>query len=35
MQHMINSMTANVSTSGENVWDVDSGASNHTMHRGE
>ena len=32
---MLNSMTADVSTSGENVWYVDSGASNHMTHCGE
>ena len=35
MQHMINSMSADVSTLGENVWYVDSGASNHMTGHGE
>ena len=36
MQHMMNSMSAaNVSTCGENVWYVDSGASNHMTGHGE
>ena len=35
MQHMINSMSANVSTLGANVWYVDSGASNHMTGHGE
>ena len=35
MQHMINSMSANVSTLGANVWYVDSGASNHMIGHGE
>ena len=35
MQHMINSMFADVSTLGENVWYVDSGASNHMTGHGE
>ena len=32
---MINSMSANVSTLGESVWYVDSGASNHMTGHGE
>ena len=32
---MINSMSANVSTLGANVWYVDSGASNHMTSCGE
>ena len=32
---MLNSMTIDVSTFGENVWYVDSGASNHMTHRNE
>ena len=32
---MLNSMNVDVSTSGENVWYVDSSASNHMTHRGE
>ena len=36
MQYMMNSMcTTNVSTCGENVWYVDSGASNHMTGHGE
>ena len=35
MQHMINSMSASVSTGAENVWYVDSGASNHMTGHGE
>ena len=36
MQHMMNSMSApNVSTCGENVWYMDSGASNHMTGHGE
>ena len=35
MQHMITSMSANVSTLGANVWYVDSGASNHMTGHGE
>ena len=36
MQHMLNSMSAtNVSTCGENVWYVDSSASNHVTGHGE
>ena len=31
---MINSMSANVSTLGESVWYVDSGASNHMIGAG-
>ena len=35
MHRMINSMSADVSTLGENVWYVDSGASNHMTRHGE
>ena len=36
MHHMMNSMSvANVSTCGENVWYVDSSASNHMTGHGE
>ena len=35
MQHMINSMSIDVSTLGENVRYVDSGASNHMTGHGE
>ena len=35
MQHMLNSMSTDVSTCGENVWYVDSGASNHMISHGE
>lgn len=35
MQHMINSMSASVSTGGENVWYVDSCALNHMTGHGE
>ena len=35
MQHMLNSMTADVLNFGPNVWYVDSGALNHMTHRGE
>ena len=35
MQHMIDSMSADVSTLGENVWYVDSSASNHMTGHGE
>ena len=35
MQHMINTMSADVSKCGDNVWYVDSGASNHMTSHGE
>ncbi len=35
MQHMLNTMAENVSTNVDNVWYVDSGASNHMTHHGE
>ena len=35
MQHMLNSMTIDVSTSSENVWYVDSSAFNHMTGHGE
>ena len=35
MQHMINSVSRNVSKCSENVWYVDSGASNHMTIHGE
>ena len=35
MQHMINTMSVDVSKCGDNVWYVDSGASNHMTSHGE
>jgi hypothetical protein len=35
VQHMLNIVAANVSTNVDNVWYVDSGASNHMTHHGE
>jgi hypothetical protein len=35
VQHMLNTMAANVSTNADNVWYVDSGASNHMTYHGE
>ena len=35
MQHMLNSQTVDVSNFGENVWYVDSSASNHMGHCNE
>jgi hypothetical protein len=35
VQHMLNTVVANVSTNVDNVWYVDSGASNHMTYHGE
>jgi hypothetical protein len=35
MQHMLDTMAANVSTNADNVWYVDSGAFNHMTYHGE
>lgn len=35
MQHMMNTLSADVPKCGENVWYVDSGASNHMSSHGE
>jgi len=35
VQHMLNTMAANVSTNVDNVWYVDSGAFNHMTYHGE
>ena len=35
MQHMLNSVSRNVSKCSENVWYVDLGASNHMTSHGE
>jgi hypothetical protein len=35
VQHMLNTVAANVSTNADNVWYVDSGASNHMTYHGE
>jgi hypothetical protein len=35
MQHMLNTLATNVSTNVDNVWSVDSRASNHMTYHGE